>query len=204
MPFYIVFVLLAVYPAQKLAEVLSAVLSKLDMEFIKQLATWGVLEAPTTVVIIGFLVWLYLNHLWKLPLLNKIHGVPNVNGRYKGKIFSSYNGQETEYECFLELKQTLTNLSVSLFTSRSSSYSLIANMIKNEHENWGLAYIYSNTPKTTQQSDSDMRCHQGFATFDIFGKKLEGNYFNHSRERQTYGLIKVTFEQRKTKGHFRI
>jgi len=201
--FYIVFTLLFSIVLLPATKGINSLLENIDWAPLKKLVVLGVFEPPTLVILIVLLLWLYVAYLWKCPVLNLIHGVPNINGRYTGSIQSSYD-PEKNYKCVLEVRQTLTRVEINLFTERSSSWSVIANIVVNEHGNWALAYIYTNMPKTIEVADSDMRCHRGFATLEIFEDrvKLEGEYFNHSRERSTHGTISCKRKSRKLKGRY--
>lgn len=123
-------------------------------------------------------------------------GLPNINGRYEGDLMSSFTEtkeQNGTYKTAIEIKQTLTNINVCLYTERSRSYSLIANICKNNNGNYELVYVYQNNTSVIG-TDSDMRDHNGTAILEISddGSTLDGNYFNNPRERGRYGKIKVT------------
>ncbi|PIT88664.1 MAG: hypothetical protein COU29_02765 [Candidatus Magasanikbacteria bacterium CG10_big_fil_rev_8_21_14_0_10_36_32] len=201
--FYIYFVLVALIPAVWLANLLQSGLEQASWSAIKQLAVWGVIQAPTTIVIIVFLFFIYESALWRIWPFKFIHRVPNINGRYRGEIESSVNGGQ-KYPTVIEIRQTLLNVSLSLFTERSSSYSALANLIKNEHGGWTLNYIYRNTPRT-MSTDIDMRMHEGCAMLNLLKddiQRLEGSYYNDSRERGTYGKIVCALENKDRIGHF--
>lgn len=200
--FYIVFALIALAPATWIASLLNAAIEGSSSEYVKNLFSSGAFEAPTAVILIFALIGLYESFLWRIFPLKYLQGVPDIRGRYTGKIVSSY-GEGSEYDVVIEIQQTLSDISVRLFTERSSSHSVIANIGKNEKGNWFLAYIYKNSPKTIKD-DLDMRTHDGFACLDVFPRelKIDGHYFNDPRERATHGHIICQLESRILKGHF--
>ena len=165
------------------------------------LAQSRVIEAPSTVVVIGLLFWVYEKYLWRVSFISALHGVPYISGRYEGHVESSFDGKK--YSIALEVHQTLTSVTVCLYTERSSSYSVIANIGKNGNANSFLAYVYKNTPRTVS-NDLDMRAHDGFVCLEIFAaeQKLEGYYHNDPRERPTHGKLVCARVSRTTKGHF--
>lgn len=205
--FYIIFSLLASVPAFWLSSKINTYLSGLsETSVLRYLSSWGFIEAPTAIVIILFIFWILNNYLWKWLPIRKLFGIPNIDGRYEGEIVSSFTEtkeQNGTYKTSIEIKQTLTKVIVYLYTERSCSYSLTANLCKNNNGNYELVYVYQN--KTSAMgTDSDMHDHNGTAILEIFedGSILDGNYFNNPRDRGRYGKIKVTKVISKMKGKF--
>jgi len=200
--FYIIFVLITLAPTIWLASKLQEILNASSIGYIKQLVSWGVIEAPTAVFFIVILFGIYESILWRIWPFHYLQRIPCVRGRYEGKITSNYNGG-TEHLAIIEIQQSLSRISICLYTEKSSSCSLIANIGKNNKGNWFLAYIYNNNPKTVS-NDLDMRTHDGCAHLEIFSKeqKINGYYFTDSRERPRYGQINIEFKTKILKGHF--
>lgn len=205
--FYILFALILTVPASKISQSLGAYVDTLSQEnFLHYLSSVGVFEAPTTVAILFLLFWLLNNCVWKFPLINKIIGIPNLNGRYEGQLVSSHvedKQQNGTYPIVIEIRQTLISVCIYVYTERSCSYSLIANICKNYHDNYELVYVYQNKTSAIQ-SDSDMRDHHGTAFLEVSdeGLSLDGSYFNNPRERGRYGKVNVKRKGRKLKGKF--
>lgn len=205
--FYIIFSLLVSVPAFWLSSQISIYLNGLhETNVLRYLSLWGFVEAPTAITIILFVFWVFNNYFWKWLPIRKLFGIPNINGRYEGEMISSFietKEQNGAYKTAIEIKQTLTKITVCLYTERSCSYSLTANLCKNNNGNYELVYVYQN--KTSAMgADSDMRDHNGTAILGIFddGNNLNGNYFNNPRERGRYGKIKVSKISYKIKGSF--
>lgn len=205
--FYILFALVLVVPATWFSEKIESFVQGLPADsFLHHLSSLGVIEAPTTVLIL-FIFFLLFNHfLWRLPLVNQLIGIPDINGRFVGELTSSHtinDEQNGTYSVAIEIKQTPVNISVNLYTERSCSYSLIADLCINPNGNYELIYIYQN--KTSAMAlDADMRDHHGTALLEISldKKRISGNYFNNPRERGRYGKITIERVTDKIKGKF--
>ncbi len=203
--FYIIFSLLLSIPASFLASKISTYIDSLPpANLFYHLASLGIIKAPTIIVILLFFFWLFNEFVWKIYLIRKIINIPNINGRYEGSLISTYtksNEQNGTYPIVIEIKQTLTSINVWLYTERSCSYSLIANLCKNNNGNYELVYVYQNKTSALN-TDIDMRDHNGTALLEIFddGKMLKGNYFNNPRERGRFGQIEVIYTASKLKG----
>lgn len=199
--FYAIFVLLTLIPASWLAKVINDALTGISGP-IGQLVSWGVLQPPAVIVIIGVFFLAYERFLWKYPPFNWAHRMPDINGRYEGEGESSFQ-DGFKYKVVIEIQQTLLTTLVCLYTERASSHSVMANVGRNEHQNQYLAYWYKNAPKTISD-DRDMRPHDGFACLEIFedGLRLEGSYHNDSRERSTFGKLRLSRVPQSRKGKF--
>ena len=205
--FYIIFSLVLSVPAYGVASVLKTAVDRLPVNnFFHYLSAVGVFEAPTTVVLLLLMFWIFNEVLWKFYPIRKIFNLPNINGRYEGKLTSTYtetHEQNGTYKIALEIKQSLTSISVFLYTERSCSHSLIASIGRNSNHNHELMYVYQNRT-SAMNSDADMRDHRGVAFLEIFdeGKTIVGNYFNNPRERGRYGKMNLTKKQCSLKGKF--
>jgi hypothetical protein len=144
------------------------------------------------------LILLFIDSIgWKWKLFNWLIDVPNLNGRYKGKLISTYNGN-TEMDCIIEVFQTASivklycyfgNLSSGIISSESRSYT--EEIICEPNGLNKLIYTFKN--------DSDIAVnlndHQGAGTLSYYKdiKKLDGTYFNR---RGNTGKIEVIFQQK--------
>jgi hypothetical protein len=177
-----------------------------DTNFFHYLFSFGVLEAPSTIVVLLFFFFVSEKWLWQIPPIPYFLGVPNINGRHTGTLTSTHIGSDEQngtYNVVIEINQSLTQTNVYLYTERSCSYSLIANICKNHNENDELVYVYQNKT-VAMNADKDMRDHHGVASLQIFdsGAVLTGSYFNNPRERGRYGVIDVRRESRFLKQRF--
>lgn len=205
--FYILFSLILSIPAYWIASILKNLVDNLpERNFFHYLSSVGIFEAPTAVGLILAAFWLFNKEVWKFCLIKKLLGVKNINGRYEGELTSTHtenNERNGTYKIAVEIKQSLTSINVFLYTERSCSYSIIANIGRNGNHNDELIYVYQNKTSAMNE-DADMRDHGGAAFLEIFedGKRLEGNYFNNPRERGRYGIMKLEKTKGKLKGEF--
>ncbi len=201
--FYIIFTIIFLPLSFYLSNYIDNLVKNLNPEgFLGKLTHYGVLETPTTVLVLIFLFWSINTYLWRIKFVYEVLNIPNINGRYTGYLVSSYD-ESKKFPIALEIVQTLTDISINLFTEKSCSYSISANLVKNHLGTWSLAYIYQN--KTSAMgTNNDMRDHNGTALLDISGDcdNLEGNYYNNPRERGRFGTIKVEFSSGKIKSKF--
>ncbi len=202
--FYIIFSLVLAIPASFVASQAQNYLNTLSQEnLLQKLASMGVVEAPTTVVVLLFLFWIIDSCFLKIKGVSRLPGLPyNINGRYEGTLVSSYDETKT-YKIILEITQKLTEVSVRLYTENSASYSLVATIGKNNQGNWCISYLYQNNTSTVNH-DEDMKDHGGAATLEIMeqGARLKGNYFNNPRDRGRHGSIDAKFVAKKLEGKF--
>jgi hypothetical protein len=166
-----------------------------------------IVRAPSNTAIIALLLTVYDKWLWKLPILKWIVTVPDLNGRYRGSLSSSYNGKSVKKDCVIEIFQTASKTTIYLFSSndqKERSYSKSVSEViheeeDNEHQIFFAYYNYGS-------DDKKLSGHEGFNHLKITGKKsnvikLQGQYFTN-REPQTRGEIRVKFESKKRKERF--
>jgi len=145
---------------------------------------------------------------WKCIIFKWLIDVPNLNGRYVGKLSSSFqtNGQNTERDCVLEIRQTASGIHINAYTgdintgvTSSTSSTTSEQIIKQSSGFFELFYIFSNTPNTTAVQ---LNNHDGTAHFIYYPdiKKLEGSYYN---QRKNDGTIIVTFDSEERIGRLK-
>lgn len=162
-------------------------------------------------------IFLFINKIgWKKKYLHWLVQVPNLNGRYKGELVSSYkdpDGNPVLKDLVIEIKQNASSIKVSSYSSdkgkdiqTSSSFSISEELVKDQYGFYILYFIYSNEVNTLQSQlfnqQTQIHNHFGFQRFKYFPdtKFLEGEYFN---QRQNLGTIKVWYEQEQLLGRFK-
>jgi hypothetical protein len=131
-------------------------------------------------------------NLWKLPILRKIGliKVPYIAGKWDGHILSSFDGHETSIKAAIEIKQTWTQLQVTLETENSVSRSETASILTKIPDCSMLSYEYVNEPKP--HAISSMQMHRGTARheyqLDNKHELLDGGYYT-GRGRATFGTL---------------
>lgn len=153
------------------------------------------------------ITFLFINNIgWKWCSFKWLIDVPNLNGRYKGILISSFldaNSKAVTKDCVIEIKQTGSSIHIfsyygdKITNSQSSrAYSVSEELVHEKNGLFQLFYIFTNEPDTLI---SQLNNHSGTAKFKYYPdiKTLEGDYYN---QRQNIGTIKVTFEQEKLLG----
>lgn len=167
------------------------------------------LRVPTTVSLLGMFFVLYNIVLWKLPLFKLLMDVPNMSGRYKGKIKYEWDGKPNEKACFIEVSQTASKIKVHTYFSdgvneNTSSRSLVEDI---KHEEDGFYDIYLFYLNGGSKQNGGLDCHEGanklrfFSGHDGSANQLRGHYFTN-RKIQTRGEIESEFISKKLQGKF--
>jgi len=167
------------------------------------------LRAPGNAAIIGSFFILYDQYLWKIPFFNLLVKIPNINGRYAGKIKYVFNAESCEKECIVEVKQTASKIKIQSYFSnedseKTGSKSAIEEIQKAEDGFFDVYFFYQNTGS---KLDGILDSHEGANKLRYFPgtknkkAKLAGHYFTN-RLKQTRGEIKVSFVSNKLKGEF--
>lgn len=145
---------------------------------------------------VATLLYLLFNKiLWKMKLINLFLGCPNLNGKWKVEGKSTKNSENYDWEGIIEIVQTYDEILISLKTSNSTSKSnSVTGNIEKKGKEFQLSYNYENIPNSN--APKEMRRHTGNCTiiFESNLKKAHGNYFNNSRDRQTFGEMNLTKE----------
>lgn len=168
-----------------------------------------ILRIPSNAAIITGLLVFYDRVLWKLPVFNLLVRVPNMNGRYKGKIRYTFNKQQQSKNCIIEIHQTASKIHlISFFNNenaqKTESKSFIETIEKEGDGNYAIYVFYSNGGT---KIDGVLDTHEGVNNLRYLPKtkdtpsKLTGYYFTN-RQKQTRGEIDVEFESIVRKGEF--
>lgn len=150
---------------------------------------------------------LFINYVgWKWLIFKWLIDIPNLNGRYKGLLISSFkdaNGNPVEKDCVLEIKQNASSIHIFSYygdkgsnNQSSRAFSVSEELVQEKNGLFQLYYIFTNEPETLL---TQLNNHAGTAKFRYFPdiKTLEGDYYN---QRQNIGTIKVVFEDSKRLG----
>ena len=163
----------------------------------------GVLSVPG---LLGLILVSIDKWLWKfLPFLVNI---PNISGRYEGKLVSTFDdpatGTKKEMVLVLEIKQTASRLFVSSFIAEvgglvsSTSKSVFSVITQGEDGFYTLTYGYENQGSQTNEK---LAAHRGLAELRFFPKEkqLSGHYFS---QRAVKGAIDVARTAKELRGKF--
>jgi hypothetical protein len=152
------------------------------------------LSSPSAFFIFGVLYWAFAKYCWKWRLWRRLDivEVPDLNGRWKGHLKTSFDSHENRHAIEVEVKQHWTKMSVHLEAKKSFSYSVTASLLVNDPRGILLCYQYINEPKSATAS-SEMSMHRGTTYLRLSEHALEGHYYA-GRSRENHGYIKIEKE----------
>lgn len=136
-----------------------------------------------TLIFAGYplLVFFVINLLFR-KFLWKYAGIPNLNGKYKGYLKSSFDNFQSEYEFELFIEQDFQNIDITMkmISNSSKSYNISAYLEKKNNEIF-LIYNYQNEPLSKQSPT--LTEHKGTAIlrFDSSIESFRGNYYTDKR-----------------------
>lgn len=167
------------------------------------------LRAPGNVSLIAMILVFYDSFLWKLPVFNFLVNIPNISGRYKGKINWEFQGKKGENECYIEVKQSASKIKIHSYfkndlNEKTDSKSLVEDIKLEEDGFFDIYLFYINNGN---KINSILDCHEGANKLRYIPankerkSKLTGHYFTN-RLIQTRGEIETEFESKNLKGEF--
>jgi len=145
-------------------------------------------ESPSVLFFYGLLFSVFDKWAWKIFRKIGIVKTPNLNGKWKGYLKSSFDEHSAEVGATLEIFQDWTKIKIILTTKQSSSYSESASLVIKTPEGKHLIYQYINEPKS--DAVKTMSIHRG-TTRLLFNEKentLIGEYYS-GRDRQNFGSL---------------
>lgn len=149
---------------------------------------WGIVS--TSVTITTLLVIFFVTFAWRWRLF---HGwlvpFPNLNGKWVGKLKSSYRGTLISRKVEVQIKQTFLYVVVSFTSKESKSNNFCASFNIDKNRNIKqLIYSYFNEPDSNIRDRSPL--HYGTTKFDISedNMSMSGEYWT---TRCTHGSIKL-------------
>jgi len=149
---------------------------------------WWV-ESPSTFGFYGALYALFERNLWRNRLVRKLGlvRVPNLTGRWRGYLLSSFDGHQKRRNLMINIWQSWTQISVFLATETSISCSCAAVIQVDDPDGLSLTYQYQNQPLADAMRA--MHMHYGTAVLRLSNEdNLSGDYYA-GRDRRTFGRI---------------
>lgn len=143
---------------------------------------------------------------WKWNSFKWLIDIPNLNGRYKGELISSFVGTDGKpiiKDCVLEIKQSASSIHIfSYFGDKgtniqsSRAYSVSEEIIQEKNGLFQIFYIFTNEPDTL---NAQLNNHLGTTKLKYYpdNRTLDGDYYNQIKNK---GTIKVIFEQKQLLG----
>lgn len=168
--------------------------AKLDS--IIPLVSWGYISIVLTPgIIFGIYYYLFENFIWKWRYINKLIGIPNINGKYKGTLESSFriegsNEKTPPMKMILTVKQNFDKIKFTCEfpdTPSASESSMGALMLFEDNM---AKFIFAYTNQSTDifiENDQ----HNGMNTliFDLSNGSVRGTYFNGRGKKPNKGKM---------------
>jgi hypothetical protein len=178
--------------------VLAAWLLHLLLGYIPLSIPWWI-DMPSVLGFFALIRAVFDRSLWRSMLVRKTFGifVPDLNGSWKGQLFSSYTDHSSPLDAELTIYQTWTSILISLETGTSISRSRAAAFVIDQPGRISLIYEYLCEPRP--DATDTMHTHRGTAELHISsnGALLKGEYYT-GRDRQTYGALNLQRVSRTT------
>ncbi len=157
------------------------------------------IDMPSVLGFFALIRAVFDRSLWRSMLVRRAFGivVPDLNGNWKGQLFSSYTDHSSPLDTELTISQTWTSILISLETTTSISRSRAAAFVIDQPGRISLIYEYLCEPRPA--ATDTMHTHRGTAELHISsnGTSLEGEYYT-GRDRQTYGALNLQRVSRTT------
>lgn len=165
-----------------LTGVMNSVLNAVNLEF-----QW-LISAVSVVGIYRILYFTFDRFIWRWSLLRNLGLIiiPDLNGRWKGHIMSSYHLNNQNYPISVVITQQWSKILVRLETEKSDSKSIAASFLTDDPTSPELIYVYDNDP--INMAPESMHAHSGTAKLRLTGSTLRGKYYT-GRGRETTGDI---------------
>lgn len=146
-------------------------------------------------VVFNIIYGLFDKYLWKINLINRIHGIPDFTGVWEGELYSSYNTTQTFYVKMI-IKQTWSEIQIVSEFADSRSGSDTAFIDPDSNQGLMLKFTYANTSHDPSVGQSE---HRGQNELYIVGNRntnniyetMEGTYFNNRGQSGNKGNMKI-------------
>jgi hypothetical protein len=179
--------------------------------FVFDLATneqiFSVLRSYAHIILPTSLFWILTSrYLWHTRLFQAIRKSanipPDVRGRWEGTLINAEDGQTQKFA--IEVKQTLTTLTVFSYSSLGRSVSLLPEIASSHNEDvFSLCYLWQGETHTSRK-DVHLRVRfNGYTILTLHEhenpRALRGFYFTNHKPRQTRGSIELTWVSKELK-----
>ena len=146
-----------------------------------------IIGLPTA--IFSILFWLTDNFAWKLKVFKYLSSIPNLNGRWIGKISSTDRSEAIDVE--VNIKQTWTSIRINLESSKDYSHCTTASYNPETKQISWIYFFYPNTKMDKKNSHGE-----GFAIVKYKSdKKIPRLVGRYQSSRGTLGDINLKFKK---------
>lgn len=159
------------------------------------LINYGYIIAPT-----GLLWFISEKYLWHTKLFGAARKLlnipPDLRGRWEGRLENADGSEPQQF--VIEVKQTLTSLSVDSFSSIGKSGSILSEIASSHNEeNFTLCYLWQGQLNTSIKDIHQTEQFYGYTILHLdvheSPKVLKGPYFTNRSLLQTRGGIHLTW-----------
>lgn len=127
-------------------------------------------------LVYGIITWLYNKYIWKINIIQKIHGVPNLNGSWEGSLISSFNNTSIPMEMIVEQNWNSISIIAKYPNTNSSSHSNTATIKLRDSRTTILSFGFHN--QSTDVS-TNMQEYDGYNILTINSDNtITAKYFN--------------------------
>lgn len=143
-----------------------------------------------SISITGIIAIIFIKFAWKWSAFKGwLVPFPNLSGKWKGIINSTYRNATTEIPVELYIKQTFMHVQIKCTTNESKSNSIVASFnIDQDRDILQLCYSYQNDPKATLQKKSPIHYGSVILNINEDNNHMEGQYWT---SRNTTGEMSV-------------
>lgn len=162
-------------------------------EYVSRLDFVGILVSPMTIAILyPCIKSLFKNFLWRKKFFVRILEVPNLNGKWKGILHSTFDSGK-EVPMILTIKQNWEEMSCHCVfpDTNSTSEALVINLDISDSSIPKLMFKYQN--QSYNSAETLLQPHTGYNELTIEGTRIKGIYFTN-RSPQTNGTIDLTLD----------
>jgi SMODS-associating 2TM, beta-strand rich effector domain len=163
--------------------------------------SWGAIaQLPAVISIYAIVTYVFTHWLWRWHFLQGwLVPLPDVRGTWQGEIHSTWRdacGQELPpIPVVLVIKQTFLSVNCVLHSRDSDSYSMAAQIRRDDAGTFRLTYNYMSRPRAAVRDRVPI--HDGAAILRVVGRGrhawLEGEYWTN---RHTTGDMRLHFRSR--------
>ena len=146
------------------------------------------LIAALSLMLYGIVFWLYNAVLWKFPVINRFNSIPNLAGRWQGKLVG-WSAPDDELDVTLQVRQNWSEVGFVLSSTAPLSRATVGAMVIGDPDNVKVIWVFSSdtsaVPCDHRQGVNELTLHKADG-----GDRLTGTWFS---DIGTSGALTVRF-----------
>lgn len=132
---------------------------------------------PSSFALYGLFSFVFDKYLWKISLIRRIHGIPNLNGVWEGAIAKSKDDLFLDYKVKVEILQTWTKIQIEVIGEHTVSKLTSISMDIDHDTRKRIKYIYEVLPE--KEGNGQNLRGEGCQNLTLESEnKLKGAYFS--------------------------